>query len=365
MNSTKLNLISDLYVRNNFPGLEKLYILARKDNKEITRKEIKTFLELQYNYQLLKVQPTINKPGHIVALFPNELWQMDIFIMQKYSSTNSNYGYLFVIVDVFTRKAGAVAMKKKDASSCADALVKLIDKLDKPRVIMSDNDKSFLSKTFTQISDQNEIILETNIKDDHKALGIIDRFARTLKTIISKYFLFAKTTKWKDQLDSIISIYNNTPHKSLDYLTPNQASEDQHYQQILDLNLEKQNVNRLNQISDLKPSDKVRIRLQGTFKKGTEPNFSDEIFEVTKVKNQNITLSNGKRYKRTNLLKLPDGYKPEDIDRPSRNIIKKATSEFKQAQQNKRDSIDLNNIISDNNIISKRKIIPRQLFRPS
>ena len=116
MNSKNINIISDLYVRNNFPGLEKLYILTRKDNKEITRKEVKTFLELQYNYQLLKVQPTINKPGHITALFPNELWQMDIFIMQKYSSTNSNYGYLFVIVDVFTRKAGAVAMKKKDAT---------------------------------------------------------------------------------------------------------------------------------------------------------------------------------------------------------------------------------------------------------
>ena len=227
---------------------------------------------------------------------------------------------------------------------------------------MSDNDKAFLSKTFTQITDENEIILETNIKDDHKALGIIDRFARTLKTIISKYFLYAKTTKWKDQLDSIISIYNITPHKSLDYLTPNQASEDEHYQQILDLNLEKQKVNKLNQISDLKPLDKVRIRLQGTFKKGTEPNFSDEIFEVIKAKNQNITLSNGKRYKRTNLLKLPDGY--EQVDQ-TRNIIKKASSEFKQEQQNKRNSMDLNNIISDNNIINKRKIIPRQLFRPS
>ena len=210
MNSNKINIISDLYVRNNFPGLEKLYILTQKDNKEITRKEVKTFLELQYNYQLLKVQPVINKPGHISALFPNELWQMDIFIMQKYSSTNSNYGYLFVIVDVFTRKAGAVAMKKKDARSCADALGKIIDKLGKPRIIMSDNDKAFLSKTFTQITDENEIILETNIKDDHKALSIIDRFARTLKTIISKYFLYAKTTKWKDHLDSIISIYNET-----------------------------------------------------------------------------------------------------------------------------------------------------------
>ena len=88
-------------------------------------------------------------------------------------------------------------MKKKDASSCADALVKIIDKLGKPRIIMSDNDKAFLSKTFTQITDENEIILQTNIKDDHKALGIIDRFARTLKTIISKYFLYVKQQNGK------------------------------------------------------------------------------------------------------------------------------------------------------------------------
>ena len=81
MNSKNFNLITNLYVKNNFPGLEKLYILTQKDHKYITRKEIKEFLESQYNYQLLKVQPIINKPGHIVALFPNELWQMDIFVM--------------------------------------------------------------------------------------------------------------------------------------------------------------------------------------------------------------------------------------------------------------------------------------------
>ena len=113
MNSKNFNLITNLYVKNNFPGLEKLYILTQKNNKYITRKEIKDFLESQYNYQLLKVQPIINKPGHIVALFVNELWQMDIFVMQKYSSSNKQYGYLFVIIDVFTRRAGVVPMKKK------------------------------------------------------------------------------------------------------------------------------------------------------------------------------------------------------------------------------------------------------------
>ena len=53
MNSKNFNLITNLYVKNNFPGLEKLYILTQKNNKYITRKEIKDFLESQYNYQLL------------------------------------------------------------------------------------------------------------------------------------------------------------------------------------------------------------------------------------------------------------------------------------------------------------------------
>ena len=354
MNSKNFNLITNLYVKNNFPGLEKLYILTQKNNKQITRKEIKDFLESQYNYQLLKVQPIINKPGHIVALFVNELWQMDIFVMQKYSSSNKQYGYLFVIIDVFTRRAGVVPMKKKDSPSCVAALEILIKKLGKPRVILSDNDKAFLSKSFTQLIDTNEIILQTNIKDDHKALGIIDRFARTLKTIISKYFLYTKTTKWLDQIDSIISIYNDTPHRSLDYLTPNEASEDSHYQQILDINIAKNKVNKLNQISDLKPDDKVRIKLVGTFKKGTEPNFSDEVYTVGSVNNQNITLSNGKRYKRTNLLKLPDGYEQDDRNQTP-NVIKSASTQSKHAAQYKKESTDVNNIIDKNNIINKRQ----------
>jgi hypothetical protein len=53
--SKNFNLILDLYVKNNFPGLEKLLLLVKRDNNKITRKEVKTFLESQYNYQLLKV----------------------------------------------------------------------------------------------------------------------------------------------------------------------------------------------------------------------------------------------------------------------------------------------------------------------
>jgi hypothetical protein len=64
-------------------------------------------------------------------------------------------------------------------------------------------------------------------------------------------------------------------------------------------------------------------------------------------------LSNGKRYKRTNLLKLPDGYSQDNNQTP--NVIKSASTQSKHAAQYKKESTDVNNIIDKNNIINKRQ----------
>jgi hypothetical protein len=56
---------------------------------------------------------------------------------------------------------------------------------------------------------QSGIIIDVNALGDHRALGIIDRFARTLKTIITKTFIDHNTTVWIDGIQSIINTYNN------------------------------------------------------------------------------------------------------------------------------------------------------------
>ena len=39
------NIINDIYIKNKFPSNERLFNLVKKDNKEITRNDIKSFLE--------------------------------------------------------------------------------------------------------------------------------------------------------------------------------------------------------------------------------------------------------------------------------------------------------------------------------
>ena len=44
-----------------------------------------------------------------------------------------------------------------------------------------------------------------------------------------------------------------------------------------------------------------------TFKKGSEPNYSDEVYKVKEIHGKPITLNNDEIKKRSSLLKIPNG----------------------------------------------------------
>ena len=170
--------------------------------------------------------------------------------------------------------------------------------------------------------------------------------------------MYNNTKVWINDINKIIDVYNNTPHRGIEYLTPNEASHDKYHEQILSLNLLKNKKN--GSASDLLINDKVRIRIGNIFKKGTEPSFSDEIYDVINTDNNKILLSNGKKYKRSSLLKIVP-VKAKDLNQQPKlnvNIIKEATKTHKIKQLHNRISIDQNNVIDKNDIKNKRNIKP-------
>ena len=125
--------------------------------------------------------------GHVVAFKPNEFWNIDIFDLSKYDKYNSGYKYIFCAIDIFTRKAYCIAMKNKSNDSVLNAIEILLHLLiNIPTVIISDSDSTFLSKQFQKLLEQNNIIHNTVPIGDRHVLGVIDRFALTLKRILSK-----------------------------------------------------------------------------------------------------------------------------------------------------------------------------------
>ena len=142
---------------------------------------------------------------------------------------------------------------------------------------MSDSDSAFLGgkdqgdeRDFQQVMDKNDAIHETVKIGDHSALAIVDRWARTLKTILTRYFLESGSTNWTSELDTIVNNYNDTPHESLDDHTPNdvlykQAAQIEVLHIMMDNN--KKNTQLHKKGSDLAAGNHVRVGEANYFKK--------------------------------------------------------------------------------------------------
>jgi len=91
--------------------------------------------------------------------------------------------------------------------------------------------------------------------------------------------------------------------------------------------------------SQYKEGDKVRIRIKETFRKGSEPRYSDKVYNVENVNGKRVSLDNEKTYLESDLIKTI-------FESSEPNTIKKAIKENSINRTLKKEGIDTNNIIT-------------------
>jgi hypothetical protein len=233
-------------------------------------------------------------------------------------------------------------MKKKDNDNVQESFKKFLQQSgiqnNTPTILMSDNDSTFINKSFQEILEKNKIIHQPNIIDDHHALGLIDRFARTIKTIFTRLFVQTKSDNWIDHIDEIVGNYNNNGHTAIDNIKPNDAFLKKNLKKIYNINYEKSLFNI--SVSDIDVNDKVRIKLKGKFRKGTDARYTDEVYTVTKVRGNSITLDDDKVYKRSSLLIVPKTTVTDE-----KNVIVRVQRQNKIERNIQQEGLDLSNIV--------------------
>ena len=75
--------------------------------------------------------------------------------------------------------------------------------------------------------------------------------------------------------------------------------------------------------------------------KGTEPQFSNEVFTVESIRGKTITLNNQESKRRNDLLLVPQN----TVGSNENNIIKQATRKYQDELNMRRDGIDETNIL--------------------
>lgn len=301
-------MIAEIIEEYNYPSKQKFKKIVKDKYPNISSKDIDDFYH--DGFQAVE-RKNKSKSGKIVAFLPHERWNIDLLVMDKYQRYNQSYKYILFAIDIFSRYVFAQPLKSKSSADVIEAIENIF-KSEQPLLIVSDSERSFLSEPFQMLLREYNIVHQTVPVGDHNTLGVIDRFAKTYRDIIQKQFIAKNSLNWITSLQRIIKIYNNTEHRTLK-MSPNEALKDENFLEIYFQNQIYSAINLelpSNIKNKLETGDKVRVRkINKTFKKGTEPQFSNEVFTVKKAKGKKVELDNGKVLTIDEVVKVPSNSK--------------------------------------------------------
>ena len=209
----------------------------------------------------------------------DDIWGADLVELPTLSKKNSGFRYILMVIDVFSKYGWGVPLKTKTGKEVASAL-RTIFKEDKPTKLWVDKGREFYNKDVSELLKKNNIeIYSTN--NDEKC-SVVERWNRTIKTQLWRYFSANGTQKYTDILQPLIDKYNGTKHRSIG-MTPTDARKPSNYQQVFK-NLYLKKVQARNKQPKYKVGDKVRISVKkDIFEKGFTINWSDKIYTITEI----------------------------------------------------------------------------------
>jgi hypothetical protein len=209
----------------------------------------------------------------------DDVWEMDLADLSSISKYNDKYKYLLNVIDIFSRFAWSVPLKDKTGNSITAALKSLF-KDRKPITIQSDKGTEFVNTTVQRYLKKQGVQFHTTHNPDIKG-AVIERFNRTLKTKMYRYFTWKNTYRYLDVINDLLTSYNNSRHSTIG-MPPSKVNPSNIYSVWQRTKACRSKIPK--GAVKFKVGDNVRITKEKVkFAKGYEQTFSTEIFKVVKV----------------------------------------------------------------------------------
>ena len=249
------------------------------------KKEVKNWLEKQDAYTKHKpIRRKFTRRKILVGRL-NQQFQADLNDMQSIAKYNNGYRYLLTVIDVLSRYAWALPLKNKTGKSLVEAFGKIFQER-KPEKLQTDKGSEFLNAQFQKFLSDNDVEHFSTENDDIKAC-MVERFNRTLKSKMWRYFTKNATYKYVDVLQKFIASYNHTYHRGIKG-KPAEITQTEALREMHKIRTRRQH---------LHVGNSVRIsKTAMVFRKGYVGNWSEEIFTISKVHSTHPTTYSIKDY---------------------------------------------------------------------
>ena len=190
--------LKDEYKDNFGSGITNFYKTIRAKYLNIKRDDVEVFIKKQVNKQLIgNYRHRTNKP--IVALYPNQLWCIDLIeVGNNLFTRNKNYKYIVNVIDVFSRKLWLEPLRVKSSISTRN------------------------EKDFSTYCKENEIKQRFNRAYAPEANGIVERHNKEIRKLMKNVFIEHGNNVWINDIKTIENVHNDTYTSSINNI-PNKV----------------------------------------------------------------------------------------------------------------------------------------------
>ena len=277
--STKINDdLGKLYYdrKEGLKSAYKLYKQAKDNDIDVKINDVKLFLNSQPLNQIITSQrnkhyiPIIGKPNN---------YQCDLMFMDDYKGFNKGIIGLFNFVDTISRKGYSYPIKDKTQKTIIEIMKKFISR-NTVEVLFTDKGSEFIAKTFKKLLVDNNIEHIIAQKADHNKMSLIERYNKSIRSLINNYMIAYNTNKYIDALDDLVYNYNNTVNETTKY-KPDDVKDDEKVEIVV--NRYKKAYPNILKFKEHKIGDKVRLlEPKAIFDKGGVM-WSRELYTITGI----------------------------------------------------------------------------------
>ena len=179
-------------------------------------RDVERWLSTQDAYTLHKPVRRHFKRRCVVVGGPNQQWQADLVDMSRLKTANDGTTFLLTVIDVFSKRAWCISLKSKSAASLVAAFRRLLNDVNnnRPTTLQTDKGSEFLNRPLQRLLKEYGVHHFATHNEETK-VSVVERFNRSLKTRMWRYFTKKQTIRYVDALQDFVRSYNDSYHRSI------------------------------------------------------------------------------------------------------------------------------------------------------
>ena len=278
---TREKLLEKLYYDVRHPaGYSNATVLKRHTNIDL--KSINEWLEAQRPYTLHRKVKKHFQKNRIYVTGIDSQWEVDLADLPAIMDQNDGYRFLFCAIDVLSKYAWVIPLKRKNDEALLEGFKRLFKSTDRrPKFVRADKGGEFVNKLVNDFLTDKGIRFFTSNNVNKSA--IVERFQRTLKGYMWRYFSKMDNERYIDKLQDFVHAYNHRYHRSIKMRPVDVTTKNDHevYVTLYPRKMDKL-MKRMEPTYKFRVGDLVRIsRYKHVFEKGYKSNWTEEVHTVT------------------------------------------------------------------------------------